>query len=210
MRSIFRYVPQIESLDSDQLKELGYYKGFVCAHGHEIRDIQHHWCYQCTRKIQSNICGFDVNYLHSIYKVRYQELWSLISTSDSSVCWENKFKHTRKNFPSYRNHTNNRWSENVNIHKLIYQCAWGDVGNCWVTRRCSNRNCFNPLHLTSEWNVGLAPKSIEPFCKDFVYEKLMLAGKRDLRNLSLDVLVTMQYKKPIPHPKNQNYEEDEE
>jgi len=206
----FRYIKQIDEANENELKKLGYYKGFPCVYGHDIRDVQYHWCYHCVRKIQTNICGFDVNYLHKYYKVRYQELWNCIQINNFDKCWEGRFNSSRKNFPSYRTHTSARWSENVSIHKLIYQCAWGDVGKNFVTRTCGNPNCFNPLHLKSSWNTSDPPKIINPFDTKFMYEKLMLAGKRDIENLSVDLLMHRQYKNVIPHPKSHEYKNLEE
>ena len=55
----FRHVNAIESLEEERLNELGYYTGFACPHGHLIRDSNEHWCYECAKKILSNVCGFD-------------------------------------------------------------------------------------------------------------------------------------------------------
>ena len=55
-------------------------------------------------------------------------------------------------FPSYRTFIVDKNQENVNAHKAIYQCAWGDIGSMSVTRLCSNPWCGNPLHMISSWN----------------------------------------------------------
>lgn len=206
----FRYVHKINELEDCELESLGYYRGFPCAFGHNIRDSQEHWCYRCVQKIQSNICGFDVNYLHRYYKVRYQELWASFASGEFDECWEHTFKSSRINFPSYRTNTSSRWSENVSIHKVIYQCAWGDVGRNFVTRTCGNQNCLNPLHLKSQWNINMPPRTINPFGTTFVYEKLMLAGKRELEDLPTDLLMHREHKNVISSPKAHEYKNLEE
>ena len=67
----FRYIPNIENISQKDLDVAGYYKGFPCVYGHVIRDKKDHWCYHCAIKIQSNLCGFDINYLHTDYKIKY-------------------------------------------------------------------------------------------------------------------------------------------
>lgn len=203
VKQIFRFISNIDSLTEEELLVHGYYKGFPCAHGHVIRDATSHWCYHCVRKIQTNICGFDVNYLHRHYKVRYESLWGMLNPGELTQCWEKEFKNPRLSFPSYRSQRSERFAENVSIHKLIYQCAWGDIGNAWVTRTCKNPNCYNPLHLTSSWNAKFKPQTIAPFTTKFQYQKLMLAGRREADNLPLDRLVVAQYKMPIMHAKHQ-------
>ena len=59
----FRHVKNIHELNDSELHNHGYYRGYQCPHGHEIRDIENHWCYECVLKIKSNICGFDLNFL---------------------------------------------------------------------------------------------------------------------------------------------------
>jgi hypothetical protein len=202
-KQIFRFIPDIEELEEHQLLVHGYYKGFPCAHGHTIRDVTGHWCYHCVRKIQNNICGLDVNYMHRHYKVRYETLWGLMPTGELTECWEKEFQQDRISFPSYRSLKSKRFSENVSIHKAVYQSAWGDVGKGWVTRTCKNPNCFNPLHMRSVWNPPNPPKTIAPFTTKFQYQKLMLAGRREAENLPTDELVVRQFKMPITHAKFQ-------
>lgn len=202
MKLLFRYIPNIDELDVEQLDRLNYYRGFPCAHGHTIRDSKKHWCYHCALKIQTNICGFDVNYLHRDYKIRYETLWRSIPQGGFDECWEVEEKKSRITFPSYRSLYTERFTEYVNVHKLIYQCAWGDVGSTWVTRTCKNPKCFNPLHMRSAWNQANPPKSISPFATEFQYEKLMLAGNRDRLNLPTDEPVSAQFKMPITNPQH--------
>jgi len=173
----FQHVPGIEQMSEQTLAEIGYYKGFPCPHGHTIRHVEEHWCYLCIRKISSNICGFDINYLHTDYKTKYQKLWSRLKTGMLSDCWEiqNDSQYTPKRFcfPSYRSLYSKQKAENVTFHKAIYQCAWGDIGSHVVTRTCGNSLCGNPLHLTSSWNRPYPPRSISPFEIKFDPVKLM-------------------------------------
>ena len=177
-----------------------YYRGFPCAHGHVIRDANDHWCYHCVQKILSNVCGFDINYLHKLYKVKYESMWRLVPYQEFSCCWENHSLNKRFCFPSYRSLYREQKSENVTSHKLIYQCAWGDVGSFSVTRLCGNSKCVNPLHLVSSWNQNLPPKTINPFVTSFNYEKLMLASKREREDLPLDEVIRKKFRMSITNP----------
>ena len=64
----FRCVKSINKLTDSELHKHGYYRGYQCPHGHEIRDLEFHWCYECVVKIKFNICGFDLNFLSTISK----------------------------------------------------------------------------------------------------------------------------------------------
>lgn len=174
----FTYDPEIGTKSEEELNKLGFYRGFPCPHGHIIRHIENHWCYFCVQKIIANACGFDINYLESNYKVKYHKLWKQIKIGDPKDCWEIKtnsiYSPGRIKMPSYRSQYSDDLSENVSIHKAIYQCAWGDVGKFRVTRICQNPKCANPLHLVSSWNRALPPKTINQMVLEFNAEKLML------------------------------------
>ena len=199
----FRHVQDIDSLDESQLKSHGYYKGYQCPHGHTIRDMQMHWCYHCVIKIKSNLCGFNLNFLNVDYKIKYHRLWAAIDVGASNECWKiklpGKASPRRICFPSYRAYYSNRKSENVTPHKVIYQCAWGDVGAMVVTRVCGNPWCGNPLHMVSTWNIGMPPKHVQPMELEFKAEDLMLdsAAKRANR---LNELLQRSHKQTILHP----------
>ena len=199
----FRYVRDIHLLSDQELRENGYYRGFVCPHGHTIRDMTHHWCYHCVLKIRSNICGFDVNYMDPEYKVKYEKLWKRIRVSDINECWEIALPGVKSPkricMPSYRAIYTDNKAEKVNVHKAIYQAAWGDVGSMFVTRVCGNPWCGNPLHMVSTWNAGMPPKRIHPFCTKYEAEKLMLMSRARLLGKTQEV-VQNQYKPTITHP----------
>lgn len=174
----FVYDPEIGVRSDQELDELGFYRGFFCPHGHTIRHKEKHWCYFCVQKIFSNSCGFDLNYLHPAYKIKYHKLWKRINIKEPFECWEIKTKTIyspeRIKMPSYRSNYSVNLSENVSIHKAIYQCTWGDVGTFRVTKTCQNPKCVNPLHLVSSWNRVLPPKSINQLILNFDAEKIML------------------------------------
>ena len=50
------------------LDEQGFYHGFPCMFGHTIRDKEEHWCAECVKRIMSNVCGFDVNFIAEPYR----------------------------------------------------------------------------------------------------------------------------------------------
>lgn len=199
----FRYVPNIDALDDSQLESHGYYRGYPCAHRHRIRDQQHHWCYHCVIKIKSNICGFNLNFIHPYYNYKYEQLWKKISVLDPEDCWDLNLPGSRGprriSFPSYRAFHTGRASENVTPHKVIYQCAWGDVGSLTVSRVCGNQWCGNPLHMVSSWNIGMPPKRINPFTLEFKPELLMMLNRAKLAGREQE-LIERYYRQTILHP----------
>jgi len=196
----FRYVKNIQLLSEQELNDHGYYKGFVCPHGHTIRDKEKHWCYACVRKIKDNICGLDVNYLHPTYKHRYLDLWSRIPVGDITECWEAPALTTsRVCMPSYRSQYTTQQAANVSTHKAIYQSVWGDVGSMFVTRTCKNKYCLNPLHLVSTWNRSMPPSEIHPFEYAFDPEKLMAYNQKKIQNQEVH-LIEREYRQTIQHP----------
>ena len=78
----FRCVKSIDKLTDSELHRHGYYRGYQCPHGHEIRDLEYHWCYECVIKIKSNICGFDLNFLSNDFKNKYYKLWKKIDIKE--------------------------------------------------------------------------------------------------------------------------------
>ena len=199
----FKYIKDADNVSDEELNEQGYYRGYPCPHGHVIREKNNHWCYHCAIKIKSNICGFDLNYLHNDYKNKYYKLWQKIDVQGIHNCWEMDLKGLnapkRVCFPSYRTFYSKQKSENVNAHKAIYQCAWGDVGSLSVTRVCGNPFCGNPLHMVSSWNKGHLPNSIQPFHIEFDAEKLMRIHTARSLNREQEV-IQEKYKATITHP----------
>ena len=200
----FEYIRNIDELPMEELAVKGFYRGYVCPHGHTIRHVEDHWCYHCAEKIFSNICGIDVNYLHSAYKFRVQSLFQLIDVGDPKECWEPKngadFGKKRFCIHSYRSLFRRERMENMTPAKAIYHGTWGDVGALSVTRTCGNLNCFNPLHLRSDFNVQITPKTIHPFDINFNHEKLMVAGKAESGAVVLEDIMRSVYKNTIKSP----------
>lgn len=196
----FRHINDISQLSETLLNEKGYYTGFPCPHNHFIRDTKQHWCYFCVKKILSNVCGFDINYVHTDYKIKYHKLWNQLDIHAPGECWEINssgiYTPRRVCFPSYRSTYSKQKAENVTFHKALYQCAWGDIGSLVVTRVCGNPKCGNPLHLISSWNRLYPPADVTPFELDFKPEKLMLYGKRKGDPL----LVEKSFKQTITNP----------
>jgi hypothetical protein len=89
--------------------------------------------------------------------------------------------------------------DNVNVHKAIYQCAWGDIGSMVVTRTCKNLNCGNPLHMVSSWNRLYPPSAVNPFCIEFDAQKLMQYANLSKR-IDARLLIEQHYKQTITHP----------
>lgn len=176
----FRFIQNIDALTDEELDQRGYYRGFICPHNHTIRDSKQHWCYHCVHKIQSNLCGFDINYINVEYKAKYHRIWKQVEPGSPDECWTintpGPYTPKRVCMPSYRSLYSHQKSENLSFHKALYQCAWGDVGSMFVTRTCGNPRCGNPLHLTSSWNQTFVPEDINPFVLDFEAEKLMAYG----------------------------------
>lgn len=203
--AVFRYIHNVDLLDEDALRKEGYYRGYPCPHNHVIRDSEKHWCYHCAIKIQSNICGFDINYLHPHYKTKYHKLWSQVNPGGHDDCWEvnapGKRNPKRICIPSYRAAYSNQLSENVTIHKALYQCAWGDVGALPVTKLCKDPWCANPIHMTSVFNRLYPPQKVHPFTTEFDPQKLMLISKaRDLGKVQ--EVIRSAYRATIDHPLN--------
>lgn len=180
--TIFRYVPSIDFLSDEELATHGFYQGFQCPHNHYIRDSKEHWCYHCSFKIASNRCGFDINYIHPTYKLKYDKLWRKIKRGEPDDCWPIEFNSNADNpkrmcFPSYRSTYAKQLSDNMTLQKIIYMCAWGDIGSLLVTRICKDPWCGNPLHMVSIFNPKYPPQSIHPLELEYDNAKLMVMAK---------------------------------
>jgi hypothetical protein len=119
------------------------------AHGHRVRHAEEHWCYECVRKIQSNNCGFDINYhQQELQKARLLPLWNGRSAVGAwDECWEAALAGSQAHALSFVPQQLQQQlgpTDNVTVHKAIYQCAWGDVGKMFVTRTCKNKSLSQP------------------------------------------------------------------
>jgi hypothetical protein len=204
----FRYLPNEEN---ETLEALGYYRGFSCPFGHQIRDKKEHWCYHCVRRIQGNICGLDINYLHNIYQQDAREVLSLVEIKKPTECWPihleddsyREYKTPKRiNFPSYRTGQMDRRTDRVSIHKAIYTFTWGDVGSMRVSRRCRNKWCGNPLHMCSSWNRADLLKDFHYLDLELNPKKLLLMAKRHRHNLPIEDLIAISYRPTISSPQS--------
>jgi hypothetical protein len=204
----FRY---LSNENDETLEALGYYKGFPCPFGHEIRDKKDHWCYSCVRRIQGNICGLDINYLHNTYQQDAREVLSLIEIKGPTECWPihveddsyREYKTPKRiNFPSYRSGQMDRRTDKVSIHKAIYTFTWGDVGSMRISRRCRNKWCGNPLHMCSSWNRTDVLKDFHYLDLELHPTKLLLMAKRHRHNLPIEELIAMSYRPTIADPQS--------
>jgi hypothetical protein len=98
-------------------------------------------------------------------------------------------------FLSHRSFYHKKNMDNVSIHKLMYQLAWGDVGTLSVTRIFPDRETINPLHLASPWNRFAYPKEIHPMETKFDYSKLL-----QTYHVPLPSLMAVMYRNTIQHP----------
>ena len=192
----FRQIPK----DCDDIDKYGYYIGHPCPHGHRIRDKEKHWCYHCVKKIQTNICGIDINYIDSEYKDYCYRLWQSIAVGNPEDCWlVPGLRKKRISMPSHRMHFKKR-VDNVTYQKAIYMMAWGDIGSHSVTHSCGNKDCMNPLHLVSSWNRDTPPKDFHYFDLKYDVQKLMLMEKTRHQGIPVHTLVEPNFKKTISSP----------
>jgi|GEM_PF-1745673 len=169
---------------------------YQCAHGHQIRDSEHHWCEACVQKINSNVCGLDMNYLDITYRtpavVRLLEALPVHLGPDA--CWPvpgatdpNK----RLVLPG------SSWKKTHRSHKYTYRKAlymlfWGDIGKARVTRNtpphgnCTDPDCCNPLHMVSVFNTQPTPRDFAYLNLEVDYEKLLKFQKAVQNNIPLD------------------------
>jgi hypothetical protein len=199
----FRHLSPAALESEELLEQQGYYFGFPCPHGHTIRDKEKHWCYHCVRRIQSNLCGFDLNYLNPFYKTKYHQLWARVQIGSFTDCWPVLAPGTgapkRICMPSYRSAFSKQQAENITVMKAIYQCCWGDVGSLTVSRICGNNRCCNPLHMVTSWNRLLPPHHLTPFETTFIAERLLHYEKLRLDGIDPNLVAEKQYKNTILH-----------
>jgi hypothetical protein len=195
----FRHVLRMESLTETEINDHGFYLGEPCARGHIIRDQEQHWCYECVLQIQQNLCGVDVNYLHHEYRYRYAKIFSNLNVGELDECWEYTGP-KQVSLPSYRSGLRGQRATNVTAHKAIYEAFWGDIGrSSSVTRSCGNKNCYNPLHLVSSWNMRHPPQRLYPCILELDEQKLMVQANLEARGYNTAALIK-QFKNTIAHP----------
>jgi len=184
------------------IREQGFYYGFPCHLGHTVRHEEDHWCYECVRRIQSNVVGLDVNFINDYYRNDVIKALNQVSIGDSTECWENKGSE-RLYFSSWTR-LNNRRRTKVKVSKLLYTLFWGDVGKLSVTRHikvCENPNCVNPLHLVCTWNTRLPPRHFHYMDLQIQPKKMAVMALREHNKMSIDDILMKLYKPTILHPK---------
>ena len=184
------------------IRDQGFYQGFPCHLGHTIRHEDDHWCYECVRRIQSNVVGLDVNFINEFYRDDVLTALSHVSIKDPSECWINEGA-DRYYFPNWSRTVKNRRVK-VNMTKIMYRIFWGDIGRMSCTRHvsvCGNPKCVNPLHLVSSWNTRLPPRTLHYMDLKVVPEKIAVMALREHNKMSIDDILTRLYKPTIIHPK---------
>lgn len=190
-------------LDPDiSIYDQGFYHGFPCHLGHTIRHQEDHWCYECVRRIQSNVVGLDVNFITENYRREVINFLEHVSIRDSSECWETE-RTRRYYYSTYCRHRSGKKSQ-VTPTKLAYSIFWGDIGKLSVTRHtkvCGNPKCVNPLHLVSTWNTRMPPRQLHYLDLEVKPEKLAVMALREHNKMSIDDILMKLYKPTIIHPK---------
>ncbi|HAW75824.1 MAG TPA: hypothetical protein DCW74_08830 [Alteromonas australica] len=155
---------------------------YRCAHGHQVRDSEHHWCEACVRKITSNVCGLDINYLDISYRTSavVNLLLSLPVHLGPDACWPMPSatdRNKRLILPGAEWKKTTR-AQKYSCRKAIYTLFWGDIGKARVTRNtpphgnCTDPDCCNPLHMVSLFNTQPTPRDFAYLDLEVSYNKL--------------------------------------
>lgn len=190
------------------LDEQGFYKGFPCHRGHVVRDKEKHWCYHCVQMIHSNLCGVDFSLMDYRYRPQlysfFHETLELTgkTVEDTDSCWlmPEKLSSSRQRFniESWKNHfhkTKRDYREKAG--KIMYTLFYGDIGKMSVTRTCGNKNCLNPLHLISSWNLPSTPKKFDYLYLDLDYGKMASFDARGAAGYEIEHLLKLEHKVKI-------------
>jgi hypothetical protein len=181
--------------DLSTLATLNYYVGPPCPHGHLIRQKEKHWCYDCAIKIMSNVCSYNINHLEKDYNSDALHIFGsrghqpgLVTPGDWDECWE--APQTRIRAISWRS-DGTRKREMVRIQKVVYGFCWGDVGSASVTMICGNKNCVNPLHMRSSFNLCSPPDRLQEFVDRLDWNQMLIGNE-----------MIAEYKAAITNPKD--------
>ena len=171
---------------------------YRCGHGHQLRDSEHHWCEACARKISSNVCGLDINYLDSSYRTPsiVRLLQSLPVHLGPDACWPmpgamDPNKRLMLPYPSSMDPKSPK-TRKYNYRRALYFLFWGDVGNARITRDtpphgpCTDSNCCNPLHMVSLFNVQTPPRDFAYLNLEVDYDKLWKFQEFSKRGVPMD------------------------
>lgn len=201
----FRYLDPNGSLE-----EQGFYLGFPCHLGHRIRDSKQHWCYHCALRIQSNVCGLDLNFINRDYQNILTRVMKNVAMDNPDAphegCWHVRKGFKAPSYPSWRSHSTGRLADRVQIKKIIYQAFWGDVGRMYVTTAanlCGDETCVNPLHTTSSFNssANRRPVSFQYLDLDWNPQKHAIMALRQSKGQTIDYLLKQLYRPTIRDPK---------
>ena len=177
-----------------------------------FRDEDHHWCEKCVRKITSNICGFDINFLSSRYRkpsvVRL--LKSLPLDLGPDECWPIEDCHDENKrivIPRPSKTYETAYTKTA-YRKLLYLLFWGDIGKARVSMNtpphgpCADPNCCNPLHMVSAFNVSpTAPRDFSYLNLEIDPEKFAMYCQAESMGKNLDDLYLTLAKVGIRDPR---------
>jgi hypothetical protein len=190
---------------SETLEDQGFYRGLPCPYEHTIRDAKHHWCYQCVLKIQTGLCGLDINYVHEDFSHYAVKALEMVNIGEPGQCWPVKAldksgRPKRLAFPDYKQNAKEIAPNKVTIKKIMYTLFWGDVGKESVTNLpgCTDPTCCNPLHLTTIYNRDIKPRKMFNYlCLKRDESKIALLLNRHYKNYRIEDLLIQEYRPTI-------------
>lgn len=190
---------------SETLEDQGFYRGLPCPYEHTIRDSKHHWCYQCVLKIQTGLCGLDINYVHEDFSHYAVKALEMVNIGEPGQCWPVKAldksgRPKRLAFPDYKQNAKEIAPNKVTIKKIMYTLFWGDVGKESVTNLpgCTDPTCCNPLHLTTIYNRDIKPRKMFNYlCLKRDESKIALLLNRHYKNYRIEDLLIQEYRPTI-------------
>ena len=190
---------------SETLEGQGFYRGLPCPYEHTIRDAKHHWCYQCVLKIQTGLCGLDINYVHEDFSHYAVKALEMVDVGGPGECWPVKAldksgRPKRLAFPDYKQNAKEIAPNKVTIKKIMYTLFWGDVGKESVTNLpgCTDPTCCNPLHLTTIYNRDIKPRKMFNYlCLKRDESKIALLLNRHYKNYRIEDLLMQEYRPTI-------------
>jgi hypothetical protein len=191
----FRVISPYKSLD-----EQGFYEGTPCHRGHTIRDKEKHWCYHCVKMIQSGLCGVDFNYMEYQYRPKFYHFFNEVleeadvSIADTDKCWtpkaESGWSKKTLTYDSWKTHFHSKGRDyRENLPKVMYTLFHGDIGKMSVTRSCGNKQCLNPLHLTSSWNFLHPPTKFDYLHLELEKDKMATFDARNALGIGVNRLL---------------------
>ena len=190
---------------SEPIHEQGFYRGLPCPYEHTIRDSTHHWCYQCVLKIQTGLCGLDINYVHEDFSHYAVKALQMVDVREPTECWpvtalDRWGKPKRFAFPDYKQNAREVAPNKVTLKKIMYTLFWGDTGKEPVTNLpgCDDPTCCNPLHLTTIYNRDpKRRKMFNYYCLEQDESKIALLLNRHYKGYRIEDLLKQEYRPTI-------------